>query len=220
MLAVGEIARAPVHLQRDEPAAFAAPGHARAAARAEGPEGTGAQARIRDRPVRPRPARHQLHHSAQGAGAELGSEHAAADHQPVQQRSGKGSQIDRAASGTVERDPVEEDERLVSGRSPQGKRGRLPRTAQRVQRDSGGGAEHLCDRAHLAGELVGLDHRGLCSRRARGGRRCGHQDVYRLGLGPRLLRARVVRRGGQGQRRQGGRGEADGPPESGEGARH
>jgi hypothetical protein len=72
--------------------------------------------------VAARGARNELDDAAERSGPELGSENTSAHDQPIEKCGGQRGEIDRAATRAAERDPVEQDEGLVRGRAPHGKR--------------------------------------------------------------------------------------------------
>ncbi len=122
-----------------------------------------------------RRAGEKLQHAAERTRSVLRAQHAAAHHQSVEQHRRQRRQIDCSAARSLQRDAVEQHQRLVRRRAPQRKRRRLARPTQRVHADARRAEQHLGDAAHFPGELRRLDHRRLRSR----GLGCGSGTLAR-----------------------------------------
>ena len=147
--------------------------------------------------TRRRPARHELDRSAERPRTELRSEDAAADDHPIEQRGGHGGQIDRASARTLQRDPVEEDQRLVRAGSAKREAGGLPRRTRLVHRRARRGCKHLRRGTHLSAEPGHVDRGSGGARRLRRSARPLAGDLDGLAHAAVRLSARGKRRFGE-----------------------
>ena len=189
-----EVARRPLELQterraREQPARFAL---ARRGIERQlrGPERAerGARAAVR---LVARAARDDLQRAPERARAQLRPEHAAMDDQLRDQLRRDLRQVERAPARPVQRNPVEQHQRLVGRGAAQGERRALQRSAQGAHGGARRGREQLGDALLLAREALDVD-RGARARRRRLLAR--DRDLHRLA--DRLLLAATQLRAG------------------------